>query len=312
MVFFFVLNFIIWSINYFAVFTPIWNKYQSILDDHLCYTSSTEKILTPNNILSGLVIVLLMFTTLVCCLGITVAFILTSENYNNNKKNANDKKNARTRIDDKKWLILLATLMSALSSIGSIALTDALGLSDVHNGFIAIFTSTIALILASVKYILSSRQEPKKDDNNKQKEYDSKHLMRRKAIALFMSTLTDSVFDFFQGIAAVIGEEYGAGIFTVLVLATWIGVADELLECIIEIFFDATDSDGGCCGSLDYILLSWAVIESILDIYLLSTYQSSEIIGTGITAECFIIICSAILLVYYINYYWKSKKNAGK
>merc|ERR1712087_637201 len=58
---------------------------------------------------------------------------------------------------------------------------------------------------------------------------------REQAIAIFMSSLTDSTFDFLQGVAAVLGHAYSDSAFAVLPAATWIGVADELVECVVEI-----------------------------------------------------------------------------
>eukprot|EP01083_Nonionella_stella_P211826 765479_1 len=114
------------------------------------------------------------------------------------------------------------------------ALIDALGLEDKMNGIVAVAMSVLTISIATFKLFLSMRTAKKFES-----KLDAKVIttMRMKSAVVLVATLSDSAFDALQGVAAIKGEFYTNSAFFLLLVATWMGVTDEIVEAIVEIFF---------------------------------------------------------------------------
>jgi len=83
------------------------------------------------------------------------------------------------------------------------------------------------------------------------------------------------------------------------VAATWIGVADELIECVIEVKLGMCEEANGCCVSLKFMFLAWSAVEAVLGIYLLGTYDAPGLVVTGVMAESLILIAALFFIVRF-------------
>eukprot|EP01083_Nonionella_stella_P280996 956116_1 len=185
-------------------------------------------------------------------------------------------------------LSTLQTILIALfSTVGSIALIDALGLDDKTNGIVAIVMSILTLSIATMKFYLSTKAA---------REFDGKlpvkviRTLRIKSVAVLMASLTDSAFDAFQGVAAVKGEFYTNSAFAVLLVATWMGVTDEIVEAMVEIFFMSMAENEQSSITFCIVLLIWCAVESMMGMYLLSTYNDAIFKISGIIVESVLIL----------------------
>eukprot|EP01084_Bolivina_argentea_P309396 535159_1 len=205
-------------------------------------------------------------------------------------------------LQQKQNLSVLQTILIALfSTIGSIALTDSFGLSDKQNGTVAVIMASLSFVIATTKLFMSWKAA-----NNFEGKLDAKIVvsMRMKSIALLMATITDSVFDALQGVAAIKGEYYTSNALLVLLMATWIGVTDEIIEAFVEILFMSFMENDGCTVTFCMAFLLWCIVESCMGVYLLSTYNDTALQVSGIIVEfVLIIVCGALCI-----YFWGIKK----
>merc|ERR1712013_663592 len=95
----------------------------------------------------------------------------------------------------------------------------------------------------------------------------------------------------------------------VLVAATWIGVTDELVECVVEVNLGMCEE---CCVSLKYMFLAWSVIEALLGMYLLSTYSAVGLVAMGVTAEVLIVIVALFFIVVFARWTVPRQKRRTK
>eukprot|EP01084_Bolivina_argentea_P241714 405689_1 len=219
---------------------------------------------------------------------------------------------------NKNQLTFLTVIISVCSFIGSLFLSRSFNTDRMINGSIAIITACIALIIGSVKFYISYRTFKRhlSDDDGliDLKEKINKnwtgYLLIMKAISMSIATLNDCTFDLFQGIAALTDEKYTASLLIILKIATWCGVAEESFELVVEIFFTANDFE--CCAAIWYntAFLIWSVIESGVGIYLLTRYNTIELIVSGIISESVIVISCVLAFVGFIKLH-KSDKNPG-
>eukprot|EP01084_Bolivina_argentea_P071295 129647_1 len=214
------------------------------------------------------------------------------------------------------WTTLLTVLIALFSAIGSVALTDSMGLDDQSNGAIAISMSILSLATGICKFYLSWTASNSYSDQNESfihSDVDSKfkvlwmsYSLKMKTIAVFVATVTDLVFDFFQGIAAVQAQKYTDNAWIILVISTWIGVADEVIECFVEIFFMSLQQVQGCEIAFCFGFLLWSIAESIMGCYLLSTYNDDILRLAGVSVEVNLIIFSLLFVILFA--YWIKKK----
>ena len=112
------------------------------------------------------------------------------------------------------------------------------------------------------------------------------------AVTIMGATITDATFDIFQGVAAILDEEYTALSASMLVIATWLGVGEEIIEGIFEIgtmcCIEGMEKMGQ--GSklarimVDIIMHFGCIVELSMGIYIFSTFEFSffMIIGLGV------------------------------
>eukprot|EP01084_Bolivina_argentea_P071297 129651_1 len=230
--------------------------------------------------------------------------------------NLNEQELRRYKINQKiqsnhNWTTLLTVLIALFSAIGSIALTDSLGLGNQENGSIAVGMGCLSLFVAICKiyiswtatFILSTDSD---DLEENYKNMWKSYALKMKAIAVFIATITDVIFDVFQGIAAVQNQKYTNNAFFVLVVSTWIGVADEVVECFVEIFFMSLQEIEKCEISFCIGFLLWSITESVMGCYLLSTYDDEMLRLIGVSIETNLIIFSILFMVLFI--YWSHTK----
>eukprot|EP01084_Bolivina_argentea_P196174 336336_1 len=215
------------------------------------------------------------------------------------------------------WTTLLTVLIALFSAIGSIALTDSLGLSDEYNGVVVIIMCFLSLCVAIIKIYLSWNASYTYFDAN-QSFYQSikveekaehrwiSYSLKMKAIAVFIATITDIMFDILQGIAATQHQQYTNNAFYVLVVSTWIGVGDEIVECFVEIFFMSLQEIESCEISFCVVFLLWSITESVMGCYLLSTYDDDTLRVIGMSIEINLIIFSILFLILFA--YWHQTK----
>lgn len=277
------LSYIAMLINFAASTSRSLELYSGIADD-MCYTRAVPLDFESASVFNSSRIVP-FYVAFVCVATGTVSAVYYLRKHG---EQVNWQKSPPDKL-----LTILTVFMSAASAIGSIALIGALGLDDDLNGLVAMLTAVIACSFAVLRIVISFASSTLERDVLRIRT-------REQAIAIFMSSLTDSTFDFFQGVAAVLGHAYSDSAFAVLIAATWIGVTDELIECVIEINLGICEETDGCCVSLKFVFLFWSVIEAALGIYLLSTYSSPGLVASGIAAEVAIIIFSLLFIVRFL------------
>eukprot|EP01084_Bolivina_argentea_P023278 43411_1 len=122
--------------------------------------------------------------------------------------------------------ILFQVIVSGCSIVGSLALSNNLGLSNYDNGLMAITIGSVTVLLACWRLLCNA------GDYAKNNNADDIFVLGGTILG---ATVTDAVFDIFQGIAAIREEEYTALSATMLVTATWMGVGEEIIEAVFEI-----------------------------------------------------------------------------
>merc|ERR1719242_649517 len=133
--------------------------------------------------------------------------------------------------------------------------------------------------------------------------------LRMKSVAVLMATITDATFDILQGFAAIAGETYTSTALSVMIVATWIGVTDEVIEALVEIGYTSimewSKKGGGCCGRNNSVIfcatfLSWCVVESSLGIGLLASFDGMTLKVVGIIIELLLILLCIGFSIHFI------------
>eukprot|EP01084_Bolivina_argentea_P308129 532706_1 len=226
-------------------------------------------------------------------------------------------------LDGKKgWLTFLTVIISMCSLFSSLGLSKFFGTSDVWNGWIAIGTSVLSLLMTGVKFSIAHYtfnkhksnyngiQHNTNDDATRRRNKDwISHKLLMKALYVTISTINDCTFDVLQGLAAIFGEPYAYSTFVVLLAATWFGVIEEFGELVVEIFFDTNECECGCCSPVKSYscLLIWSYVESVVGIYLLITYDNDILKFIGIAFE--LLLGNIIVISVYKFYHWSNTYN---
>eukprot|EP01084_Bolivina_argentea_P127835 226044_1 len=181
----------------------------------------------------------------------------------------------------------LALTAIVLSAYGASVLTAATAKTDLDNmGATVMGTSSAVLVISC---ILAPFKQSSQFDK----------------VVGFYGSLMDCTFDFLQGAALYFYGDLGDDSTTKLaiVIATWIGVLDEILSVceISECFESDGTAEGEWCASLGgfvspFILVS-SLVEACLAIYVLVFY--TEVIQIiGIIWQCFMIIAGCCICVF--------------
>eukprot|EP01084_Bolivina_argentea_P264707 448502_1 len=221
--------------------------------------------------------------------------------------------------EKKNWLTLLTVVISVFSFVGSLFLSQVFGVNHKLNGIISISASFMSFIFGCIKFYISYNSYISHKTNNDGLKPDSidtfkkdwiGYIVLMKAISMSIATINDASFDFFQGIAAILNENYTASLLLMLQCTTWFGVGEEGFELIVEIFF--TSNDFECCSSIYYntAFLIWSVTESVIGIYLLNAYHTEELKIIGIFCECLILISA--FYAFGVFMHWNNTKNPSK
>lgn len=192
--------------------------------------------------------------------------------------------------------VLLTILIAFCSTISSIALTKSFGYDAQTNGIIAVVMSVLTFIIAVIKLILclisTARFEGVVDA-------EIVETLVSKSWILLVVTTCDAVFDCLQGVAAIKGEKYSNSAIFVLVMATWIGVSDEIIESVIEIFVLQIVDHPRCSTRIGLCLMLWCTVECAMSIYLLLKCNNIALKIGGIVAECCLITVCVCMIVFY-------------
>ena len=167
----------------------------------------------------------------------------------------------------------------ACSVISSFALSDSLGLSSMDNGIIAIEASFISIVSAICKGCISmgsmdySDYKDYRNNSSYDEDSESEVKVAMFSLCIFVATFADGVFDIVQGVAALIGEDYNASAIRILLSATVVGVADEVIELFLEIVGLGQEFSNANLYLFATILCGMAAFESSVGIYLALSYH---------------------------------------
>eukprot|EP01083_Nonionella_stella_P140102 428897_1 len=197
--------------------------------------------------------------------------------------------------------IVMQILISGCSIIGSLALSDSLGLSNFDNGVLAVAMGTVTLLLVCCRgvwaYGASEKKEYKGTLRTNAQDNDI-----ALSITIFIATIVDATFDIFQGIAAITEQEYTSLTASILVTATWLGVGEEILEGAFEIVSSiVVDGCGECSDGhphvtqlIYFIIMISAKVELCMGIYLFSTFSDDVYVGVGIAIQSLFLLFSVL------------------
>ena len=120
-------------------------------------------------------------------------------------------------------------------------------------------------------------------------------------IFILIASFSDSIFDIIQGIVLISGYQYSASVNIIVIIGTWIGFTDELLEFIKEIIANCCQlCEQELCAKafkiwLCFILLD-CITEQIFGIYI-ATITLSTNADLGIFVMSIVLNVTAILMV---------------
>lgn len=118
------------------------------------------------------------------------------------------------------------------------------------------------------------------------------------------ATICDASFDIVQGFAAINNESYSSSSNIILITATWIGVAEEVIEGIMEILFIflfETMPESDYIKRVYWVVYLMSMIEAIFGMYLVTTYDNNGLRSIGITTQVFILILGLITSLSWIR-----------
>ena len=218
-----------------------------------------------------------------------------------------------------KALKIVTQLIIAFMSItASLALSDSFGLSDFDNGLLAITMALISFILSWWKFIFT-------DSNIHTKAIKGDSLPALKEVRLdgilsatiFGATLVDALFDILQGIAATRGEEYSGSSALLLFTATWIGVAEEIIEGVMEIASTCCECVGelgdmkvGDRSNISRWIVNWllhigAIVELSMGVYIFNLFDTSIFKVVAIALQGIFLLVAAYWTVYVVRRMWR-------
>eukprot|EP01083_Nonionella_stella_P270205 914815_1 len=210
--------------------------------------------------------------------------------------------------------IFTQILISACSIVGSLALSDSLGLSNVDNGVLAVTMGTLTLLLVCCRGAWAAGAAEKKEyDGGLRTNAQSNEQVL--AFTIFMATIVDATFDIFQGIAAITEQEYTSLTASILVTATWLGVAEEIVEGTFEIVSSiVVDGCGECSDGhphvtqlIYFIIMISAKVELCMGIYLFSTFSDDVYVGVGIAIQSLFLLFSVLWTCYVLSRLYSEK-----
>eukprot|EP01084_Bolivina_argentea_P023276 43407_1 len=195
--------------------------------------------------------------------------------------------------------ILFQVIVSGCSIIGSLALSNSLGLSNYDNGLMAITMGSTSVLLACWKQICNWGDMKRVGQSEANIDEEDIGILGG---TIMGATITDAAFDILQGIAAIRNEEYTALSATMLVTATWMGVGEEIIEAVFEIgsivCIECVEklSDASKYGAIivNWIIHISALIELCFGIYIFSTFNASVYMYIGISVQILFLLIATI------------------
>ena len=111
-------------------------------------------------------------------------------------------------------------------------------------------------------------------------------------------TITDATFDILQGIAAIRNEEYTHLSASMLVIATWLGVGEEVIEGMFEIgtivclecVEEMGDGSRWVRWIVDVIIHIGGIVELSMGIYIVTTFQESVFMYVALGIQCLFLL----------------------
>lgn len=200
------------------------------------------------------------------------------------------------------WQVII-TILSTISAINlsnfQIWIVAQFHLSTEVQAAISIVCASISFIMACCKSTM-----PVFPELTGQRESNQKQLRIMFSYKALMVNLTDFVFDMIASIALLTHINYNDNdrIQIYVILGTWIGVGDEIIELIIDVidhFCNTTDPTNCICFQY-----SIGMIEIICGIYLLANinwtnYMMFAIISVCVELLVFGCICCNLLLILW-------------
>eukprot|EP01084_Bolivina_argentea_P253326 425479_1 len=187
--------------------------------------------------------------------------------------------------------VSLQIVISGCSIVGSMALSGAFGFSQHDSGVMAVTMGVIIVFLAYCRIVfglVASRSVEDDPDTGARTSPIAQGIIL--TINICLATLIDATFDIFQGIAAINEQEYTTLSATILVIATWTGVGEEIAEGVFEIgtiiftdcFRMGNEFNVFVSTILQYVIMIACMMELCMGIYLFSTFSDAVYVGMGI------------------------------
>eukprot|EP01083_Nonionella_stella_P011418 32461_1 len=207
-----------------------------------------------------------------------------------------------TFMDQIRFMKRISTLVIlCCSTVSSLALSNAFGLSKEENGFIAIVMSSI-VVMVSFWQCMCNYTHLKIDSEGPKCNSERMRMIPRIFWILVSvgAIMSDASFDFFQGIAFVDGQQFNDLTSSMVFFGTWIGVSDETLVVLMESVVEQCCDE--ICGSLGksrqtvmtllvyFIMNLLTVIEACMCTYILTTFARRWYTAFGLVFQILVLL----------------------
>ena len=191
-------------------------------------------------------------------------------------------------------LSFVASLWSLIASgLASLALTQNLFIDAYTRGSFIILMGISTLIMRCI--IVCCARRCQQSDRY------------RALIFIAIASFSDSIFDIIQGIALILGYQYSTTTNLIVLVGTWIGFTDELLEFIEEVIANCCDfCEAECCKKLFkiwlFLILTDCITEQICGIYIASIALSEDSKLTIFIVSIILNVIAAVIVIIFVVY----------